>query len=589
MLKKKKPKRKDKSSLIYYSSVPKRGFPADPRGRWKWAIKKVLAAVRMKTQKISLSRTRMDPKNTLISRIDHMDKELFELPGAIEKKMKQSMEKLLSDVTAQMKEVKEEIKGIQDKADERAEQILTKITAFEDMVKNMDKRLSATLTSLEDKHNKLEVVMQNNVNELRHQLKDAVSLDLDRLRLGLQDLNEELTSLDKTANGALTDLKTLIITDDEIKNSPTQQVYEQLIENNASIQQFRSTVAVAEACCDILNRNLSTLKRDVNSAHHHYNQKFLGAHSIVSRDETGRLEEVLLRSKSAEGHMKVVRDTLNVMKGLLKKHDANLTTLSQEINGQAKEATKSFPAMKAQLEEVKTRTQSLREDVNSSQEDLGRMHKTLATIQRDTQDILQKYGETNTQMNTAEMAKELATLKIQMDAIRTMLFDKVKNSNTSSRSATPKSYNRPPVAIGEEGGEGGTSGDGHGHGGGGGDGDEHGEIGGEGGRPGAHGEGSERGSHAALSSNEHHPDAHHRVLFGDFEHSPAEHNENGGLSQEELYHTVTDILHELLPDLMQQFNPQGAAAMRDAVAIQEIRKSFSNRPRPKVERTDMSN
>lgn len=429
-----RPSKRDLSSLIYYQGIPKFSCPVDPKARWRWACKKVLQTVRLKKLKISLSRTRMDKNNTLIERINKIDADLYAMPNQIENSLKSSMERLLGDVGQQVKSLQEEMSAMQAREKQREETYSARISKLESQLSSLDKRLTSAVAAVEEKQNKLESSLTSSVNELRTQLKDSVALDLDRLRLGLMDNAEALSQLDKAVNGTLTGLQTLIEKNENIVNR--EDLLKQS-ESNATIEQHRAAGAVEEATAEYLQRSLNTMKRDIAAAQHHYSQKFFGNQAIVSRDEVSRLEEILLRSKTAEGHMKVVRESLQAMKDLLKKHDLKYTQFPLEVNEKVLQATSSLlPSMQDSLNDLHDRTDSFQDILRDSKEEILHLQDMVdqAIKGEGMTDSIDDVGKVSGKGSggsrggggalSNDAKKEIAALKIQLDAIRNLLFDK---------------------------------------------------------------------------------------------------------------------------------------------------------------------
>lgn len=429
-----RPSKRDLSSLIYYQGIPKFSCPVNPKARWRWACKKVLQTVRLKKLKISLSRTRMDKNNTLIERINKMDADLYAMPYQIESSLKSSMERLLGDVGQQVKSLQEELSAMQAREKQREETYSTRISKLESQLSSLDKRLTSAVSAVEEKQNKLENSLTSSVNELRNQLKDSVALDLDRLRLGLMDNAEALSQLDKAVNGTLTGLQTLV---EKNENLASREDLLKQSESNAMIEQHRASGAVEEATAEYLQRSLNTMKRDIAAAQHHYSQKFFGNQAIVSRDEVTRLEEILLRSKTAEGHMKVVRDSLQAMKDLLKKHDLKYTQFPLEVNEKVLQATSSLlPTMQDSLNDLHDRTDSFQDILRDSKEEILHLQDMVdkAIKGEGMTDSIDDIGHVGSRGSggsrggggalSNDAKKEIAALKIQLDAIRNLLFDK---------------------------------------------------------------------------------------------------------------------------------------------------------------------
>jgi hypothetical protein len=74
-----KPKARRRTNSLLYLSTPSAKMPKSARGRWLWAFNTVRKMLRMRTNKISLTRTRVVKGQSVLDRLERLEQELFQV------------------------------------------------------------------------------------------------------------------------------------------------------------------------------------------------------------------------------------------------------------------------------------------------------------------------------------------------------------------------------------------------------------------------------------------------------------------------------------------------------------------------------
>jgi hypothetical protein len=113
-----------KKNLEYYNSVPPNVLPTDARGRWNWAIRKIMRRNRVLRGHVGLTRTRVDKGMAFVDRLERLEGELMECFNGVE---------LLANKTSQRFET-EEAERVQKEETERLDQLEQDVKKAEEQV-----------------------------------------------------------------------------------------------------------------------------------------------------------------------------------------------------------------------------------------------------------------------------------------------------------------------------------------------------------------------------------------------------------------------------------------------------------------------
>ena len=187
-------------SKKYYQSIGSPKTPTSPSHRWKWAYKKVLRILRLKSSKIGLSRSRVTPGNSVADRLERIEYAIYEIPVTLRAHIHQKTTELKKQVDEQFREVEstmaedrkttkqlcnalgERIDGVNVRVDEVTENLkatddrLTKLDEFlQEYIKNQEAILDEKINSVHDRITTMEIVQ---LDAIRHRIRDLLDLSL---------------------------------------------------------------------------------------------------------------------------------------------------------------------------------------------------------------------------------------------------------------------------------------------------------------------------------------------------------------------------------------------------------------------------
>lgn len=438
------PARRTRSRLVddkfNYQMIPPFSFPSrdNVRARWRWSIRKTLQSIRRKQMKVGLTRTRMNKQQTLIERLDNMDERLFGMPQEIEDRMQKNLTQLLGAVGEDLNNLKTAFHDHKLASDSKALAQEEEINKLKNGLLETENRLVSSLAAQQKKNVEDNHELMSQLTLLRQQFHDSECLKLDHLKYVYDDISHALTDLDHVASQRLTELKAAASVSESFSasqsasslpsidtaDSATQstELLQQLLENDKEIQAFNTNIAMLEANSETLQRALSDLKHDLLGFNGHYSQRFISTqkYPILGTEEVAQLDDLLSRSKSIESHVKVVKEAVAIMKGVLHRHNDLLRDTAQKVLNQAQQTLTTIPKLTQNLDEVMQNTQSLTqtvENLGTEKEKLSNALSTLTEEQNATRKLVDDNEQRIETFNLPEMARDLSVLKLQIGGV----------------------------------------------------------------------------------------------------------------------------------------------------------------------------
>lgn len=405
---KKRPKRHDLSGIDYHT-IPPFTLPTEVKARWRWVIKKTLQSIRRKKLKIGFTRTRIEKSQTLVARLDNLDQELCKVPGMVTGKIQEAVEKVMTDVGAELQSIKTDLSTHMENAAKEKEENNVKFEELFTIVKGMEEKSNGKIQELEEKVDLQHKETNDKMADLGKQIKDMFELSLDQLKNSLKIINENLTNLDQQAAKLLVDIQKAAVTINDAPEDKSERL-KGFMHDNSILQEYQSQIGVVEGATDMIQRTVKGLSTEISGALHHYGQKF---NHVVDDRDMQELKDLLNKSKGADSHIKGLRDTLYSMKKIMNLHHKMLKEATEDILQHSLQYLNAVPKLETNLVQLKERHDQLYTSFESSETEKKEIQDSLEFLQQKMDDVEAKQAEQSTLLEEAKNAPPATTSHVR--------------------------------------------------------------------------------------------------------------------------------------------------------------------------------
>ena len=260
-------------SKKYYQSIGPPKTPTSPSHRWKWAYKKVLRIIRLKSSKIGLSRSRVTPGHSVADRLERIEHAIYEIPVTLRAHIHQKTTELKKQVDEQFRQVESTMaedrkttKQLCNALGERIDGVNVRVDEVTENLKATDDRLTKLDEFLQEYIKNQEAILDEKINSVHDRITTMEIVQLDAIRHRIRDLLDRTGQL-KMAAAAIS--STLVI-DPELDINPdgdlgSKELYN-LMKMDTNLWKSRAAISTVEGNVFTISELLHSLTRDITTA-----------------------------------------------------------------------------------------------------------------------------------------------------------------------------------------------------------------------------------------------------------------------------------------------------------------------------------
>ena len=268
-----KRKAKLEESKKYYHSIGSPITPSSPLLKWKWAYKKILRIIRLKSSKIGLSRSRVTPGHSVADRLERIEHAIYEIPVTLRAHIHQKTTELKKQVDEQFSQVEETMandrkitKELCNALDTRINDVNTRVDTVTENLQATDDRLTKLDEFIQEYIKNQEAILDEKINAVHDRITTMEVVQIDSIRHRIRDLLDRTSQL-KSATVAIS--STLVIDPEldinENGDIGSKELYN-LMTMDTNLWKSRAAISTVEGNVFTISELLHSLTRDITTA-----------------------------------------------------------------------------------------------------------------------------------------------------------------------------------------------------------------------------------------------------------------------------------------------------------------------------------
>ena len=421
------PKKSDEQkqqAKAMYEGVKKYSCPITAKGRWQWAIRKVLTSNRRNNLKVSMTRGKLLEHDTLAVRMKRAEAELFYQPIAMKEHVKGEADKINMRMDGEVKTINEQLTTQKAEYTTLATTLQTNIDSSNAHITDVDKRL-VELQAKVDSGNQAMDEIEGKINKVIARASESEIALFNALKGRIQEASEKTQAL-KTSSGSVVDLMAKLNTNLEIMSEPVTydtdaERFDSESKKLFAMLEFETALRISRGEIGLLDNNsfalgeiLRQIRRDILA------NSVLAGGDYEDITPKSTVNELLAFVDSAHSTLDNIYETCSTANSLWNSHDSILGSKWNVLAGMA-EAVKNVSGI---ADVIKSLTEGLAEKTDSEQvkEISSNIVTTALKPVNEKIDVNDKKGSDAIEETKTSVATVSADLKTKEDALKA-LFD----------------------------------------------------------------------------------------------------------------------------------------------------------------------
>lgn len=346
------------AAQAFYQSVKSITLPAEAKGRWHWAFKKVLWANRTKSLKIGLARAKMPLHLSAVERLERIENELFTIPIVLKQFVGKETGKLYVKIADEVAKIDGELESQRLETTRLCSALQSNIEVVADNLQKVDERLVA-LKEQVDNANKQADEIERKLNNVISRVGEHEMCLFDSIRARIRELSSKVeimrghttSTTDKLNLLAEEEERTRVEVEEALANPLLVQDSEEegqklfaMLDYDTKLRSARIEINALDSSAFAVAEILRALRYELLSI-----SVLAGADNAVEKEA---VNEMLASVDAVASVLDVIFSAVQASNNLWAGHDHLLASRWKTLAGMA-DAVKMVASMAATLEDVR--------------------------------------------------------------------------------------------------------------------------------------------------------------------------------------------------------------------------------------------